>query len=163
MTASRLIRKVKEVGGDERPVNFTGYGGQWMKKEGFESTIELDMDMFLDKTFAPFRKQKTHRENMYFRHNPWYLTNKHQNRNNQFISDEFDAQEVTKRIYQSRPDLILSIDNEGLTFMLMEEIKSYYANSALDCPKRHYMNRFVKDFHQWQMKYVDHMHYTLPL
>lgn len=77
MTASRLMNKVREVGGAERPVNFTGYGGSWMKKEGFEPTIDLDMDMFLDKTFISFRKGKTHRESMYFRSNPWFLTNKH--------------------------------------------------------------------------------------
>lgn len=27
MTASRLMRKVKEVGGEDRSVSFTGYGG----------------------------------------------------------------------------------------------------------------------------------------
>lgn len=107
------------------------------------------MDMFLDKTFISFRKGKTHRESMYFRSNPWFLTNKHQTRNTSSVIDEFMASDVVKRIYQSRPDLILSIDNEQLTFMMMEEIKKYYKNSALDCPKRHYMNRFVKDFHQW--------------
>jgi hypothetical protein len=39
----------------------------------------------------------------------------------------------------------------------------YYKNSAIDMPKRHYLNRFVRDFRQWTEKYVDHMHYTVPL
>lgn len=73
-----------------------------------------------------------------------------------------DAQ-LPKRIHQSRPSLIVNVDNEYMTFMLMEEIKKYYANSALDCPQRHYVNRFVRDFRQWTEKYVDHMHYTVPL
>ena len=30
-------------------------------------------------------------------------------------------------------------------------------------PKRHYLNRFVRDFRQWTEKYVDYMHYTVPL
>ena len=30
-------------------------------------------------------------------------------------------------------------------------------------PQRHYMNRFVRDFRQWTQKYVDFMHYTVPL
>lgn len=30
-------------------------------------------------------------------------------------------------------------------------------------PKRHYLNRFVRDFRQWTEQYVDHMHYTVPL
>lgn len=39
----------------------------------------------------------------------------------------------------------------------------YYKNSAIEMPKRHYLNRFVRDFRQWTEKYVDHMHYTVPL
>jgi hypothetical protein len=31
---------------------------------------------------------------------------------------------LPKKIYQSRPDLILNIDNEYMTFMLMDDIKS---------------------------------------
>ena len=31
--------------------------------------------------------------------------------------------ELPRKIYQSRPDLILNIDNEYMTFMLMDEIK----------------------------------------
>ena len=71
--------------------------------------------------------------------------------------------DLPKRIYQSRPDLILNIDNEYLTFMLMDEIKEYYKNSSVDMPKRHYLNRFVRDFRDWTTKYVDFMHYTVPL
>ena len=70
---------------------------------------------------------------------------------------------LPKRIYQSRPSLILNIDNEYMTFMLMEEIQKYYKNSAVDMPQRHYLNRFIKDFRNWTEKYVDYMHYTVPL
>lgn len=70
---------------------------------------------------------------------------------------------MPKKIYQSRPSLILNIDNEYMTFLLMDEIKAFYKNSAVDMPKRHYLNRFVRDFRQWTEKYVDHMHYTVPL
>lgn len=50
-----------------------------------------------------------------------------------------------------------------MTFLLMDEIKKYYQNSAVPMPQRHYLNRFVRDFRQWTQKYVDHMHYTVPL
>lgn len=30
-------------------------------------------------------------------------------------------------------------------------------------PKRHYFNRFVRDFRNWTENYVDFMHYTVPL
>ena len=75
--------------------------------------------------------------------------------------------ELPKRIYQSRPDLILNIDNEYMTFLLMDEIRSksnhcfnrfqnsntflveYYRNSAVDMPKRHYLSRFCRDMKGW--------------
>ena len=71
--------------------------------------------------------------------------------------------DLPKRIYQSRPDLILNIDNEYMTFMLMDEIKKFYTNSSVSMPQRHYVNRFVRDFRNWTEKYVDFMHYTVPL
>ena len=73
------------------------------------------------------------------------------------------AANLPKKIYQSRPSLILNIDNEYMTFLLMDDIKNFYGKSAIDMPKRHYLNRFVRDFRQLTEKYVDHMHYTVPL
>lgn len=32
--------------------------------------------------------------------------------------------DLPKKIYQSRPNLILNVDNEYMTFLLMDEIKS---------------------------------------
>ena len=32
--------------------------------------------------------------------------------------------ELPRKIYQSRPDLILNIDNEYMTFLMMDELKS---------------------------------------
>lgn len=57
--------------------------------------------------------------------------------------------ELPKRIFRSRPDLILNIDNEYMTFLLMDEIKKYYRNSAIQMPKRHYLARFVRDMRNW--------------
>jgi hypothetical protein len=39
----------------------------------------------------------------------------------------------------------------------------HYQHSSNDLPKKHYYNRFVKDFRHWTMKYVDFMHFTVPL
>ena len=30
-------------------------------------------------------------------------------------------------------------------------------------PQRHYLSRFVRDLRNWSEKYVDYMHYTVPL
>ena len=34
--------------------------------------------------------------------------------------------ELPKKIYQSRPDLILNIDNEYMTFLMMDNLQSKY-------------------------------------
>lgn len=43
-------------------------------------------------------------------------------------------QDLPKRIYQSRPNLVLNIGNEYLSTLLMEKLASYYKNSALTMP-----------------------------
>jgi len=45
----------------------------------------------------------------------------------------------------------------------MDEIKKFYRGSSVNMPQRHYLNRFVRDFRDWTEKYVDYMHYTVPL
>ena len=47
-----------------------------MKKEGFEPTIDFDIDLMQDKMFHTYRKTKTAHEAMYFRWNPLNLVNK---------------------------------------------------------------------------------------
>ena len=71
--------------------------------------------------------------------------------------------ELPRKIYQSRPDLILNIDNEYMTFLMMDELRKYYRNSAVTMPKRHYLSRFVRDMNNFHEKYVDYMHYTVAL
>ena len=48
-----------------------------MKNEGFQNTVEINMDEFLDKTFYTYRKTKTNKEAIFFRWNPLNFTNKH--------------------------------------------------------------------------------------
>ena len=71
--------------------------------------------------------------------------------------------EVPRKIHQSRPDLILNIDNEYMTFLLMDELRKFYRNSAVAMPQRHFLARFVRDMRNWSEHYVDFMHYTVPL
>lgn len=80
--------------------------------------------------------------------------------------------QYAKRIFQARPSLILSIDNEYLSWKLLGQINckplstthsAFYDNSALQKPQRQFMGRLVRDYKAWVGKYVDFMHYTLPL
>ena len=43
LIGSKIISNLRRVSGDT--VNFYGYGGDWMKKEGLESTVDVDIDM----------------------------------------------------------------------------------------------------------------------
>jgi len=50
-----------------------------------------------------------------------------------------------------------------LCLVLTLPIAEYYRNGAVQMPKRHYLSRFVRDMRNWSEKYVDFMHYTVPL
>ena len=60
-----------------------------------------------------------------------------------------------------------------LLFKLFDQLKGmiclfnffigYYQHSANDMPRRHFHNRFIKDYKQWASSYIDFVHYTLPL
>ena len=39
----------------------------------------------------------------------------------------------------------------------------FYKNSDLNCPQRHFLTRFVKDFKEFTLKQVDYAHYTVPI
>jgi len=39
----------------------------------------------------------------------------------------------------------------------------YYEHSANDLPKRHFHNKFIKDYRQWAGRYIDFVHYTIPI
>lgn len=95
-----------------------------MQKEGFNNTFEMDMDMMLDKTFHTFRRSKTSfDEHKYHKWNPFNLINKHYTRHGDQVLDLFEEKQITKRIYQSRPHLVLNIGNEYITFHMMEQLK----------------------------------------
>lgn len=79
------MNKLKQVSNDQ--LAFTGYGGQWMKKEGFQSTVEFDIGQLDDKTFTTYRKTKTFNEGIFFRWNPFNLVNKHFTRNTNHVYD----------------------------------------------------------------------------
>lgn len=156
------MKGIKTVSEGE-DVRFFGYGGKYMTQEGFHNDFKLDLEQLLDKTFHTYRKSKTLNENLFYRWNPFNLVNKHYTRGTDQVYETLMDANVPKRIYQARPNLVLNIDNEYMTFLLMEEFKKFYVNSPLDMPKRHMFTRFVRDFKEFTQQYVDYAHYTVPL
>ena len=95
-----------------------------MANQGFQQSFDLDLNDLLDKTFHTYRKSKTLNERIYFKWNPFNLINKHFTKNGDHVFDALQDADVPKRIYQSRPNLVLNIGNEYLAFMMMEELAS---------------------------------------
>ena len=72
-------------------------------------------------------------------------------------------QSAPKGIYQARPNLVLNTGNEYLAMNMMEELASYYKNTALNMPKRHIYTRFVRDFKEFTLPMIDYAHFSVPL
>lgn len=100
-----------------------------MKQEGMAGCIDVDLDDFMGKEFVTFRKTKNYSELQYSTKYKFVnFVNKHFTRNQDNILDQFNRHDVAKRIYHARPSVILNIDNEYITFNLMEQIsgKRFY-------------------------------------
>ena len=120
LLGSKVIKSLRKVAGST-DLNVYGYGGEHMQAAGFHNTFEVDMDMMLDKTFHTFRRSKAaFGEHKYHKWNPFNLVNRHYTRHGDQVLDLMLENNVPKRIYQSRPGLVLNIGNEYLTFQLME-------------------------------------------
>ena len=105
-------------------IEFFGYGGKYMAAEGFHQDFDFDISNLLDKTFHTYRKSKTNNINNHWKWNPFNLVNKHYTRNADQVFELMMEANVPKRIYQSRPNLVLNIGNEYMTMMMMEELAS---------------------------------------
>ena len=97
LLGSKIIANLRKVSGDQ--VTFTGYGGEWMKREGFESTYDFDIDVMADKTFHTYRKTKTANESLYYKWNPMNLVNKHYVRQTDDAYENLMRIDLPKRIY----------------------------------------------------------------
>ena len=60
---------------------------------------------------------------MHWKWNPFNLVNKHYMRNADQVMDLFHENQLPKRIFQSRPNIVLNIGNEYLTMELMTALK----------------------------------------
>lgn len=116
-----------------------------------------------DKTFHTYRKGKNLNEFTTYKWNPFNLVNKHYTRQTDQVKDLLDETDVARRIYQSRPDLVLNIGNEYITRNMMGDLAKFYTNTALNAPKRHFLTRFVRDLKEDALNEIDFCHYTVPL
>lgn len=123
LVGQRIMQNLKQVSGVQ-DFDFFGYGGAAMRQEGMAGQVEVDLDDFMSKEFTTFRKTKNYSEVQYStKYNFLNLINKHFVRNSNNILDSFDRADVARRIYHARPSAVLSVDNEFITFRLMDQLK----------------------------------------
>ena len=123
IVGQRIMSNLKAVSGVD-DFDFFGYGGPAMSKEGMSGQIEVDLDDFMGKTFHTFRKTKNYSEVQYStKYHFLNFINKHFTRNSNNILAQFDKIEVARKIYHARPSLVLNVDNEYITFRLMDQLK----------------------------------------
>ena len=130
----RIMQNLKTVSGVE-DFDFFGYGGPAMRQEGMAGSIEVDLDDFMGKEFVTARKTKNYSEVQYStKYHFLNLINKHFVRNSNNILNQFDKLDLAKRIYQARPSVVLSLDNEFITFRVNDQLKGKQAYSLPPSP-----------------------------
>jgi len=159
--AGRIMNRLSDISGVS-DFHYVGYGGQNMKEAGLE-TSEIDVDQFMDKGFYTFRKTKLMEEAQNQRFSSLNWINQHFRRNTNDILSDVDHVSFMRKLYRSRPSVVLNFDNEYATFNMMDEFSKYYKNNTVARPQRHFLGRFVKDFRQWDLKSIDYMHYSIPM
>ena len=100
------------------------HSSNYMAQEGFSQDFNVDINQLSDKTFHTYRKSRSNTEANQYKWNPFNLVNKHFMRNADQAYDNMKEAQLPRRIFQSRPDIVLNIGNEYLTMMLMEDLKS---------------------------------------
>ena len=81
-------------------------------------------NMLGSKDFVTFRKTKNYSETQYeTKYKFVNFINKHFTRQSDSVLATFDQVELSKRIYHTRPSVVLSLDNEYVTFRLFDQLR----------------------------------------
>lgn len=158
---ARFMKALRTVSQSD-DIEYFGHGGERMMKAGLAES-EMDISEFNDKTFYTWRKTKQVSEiQSKMRWHPLNMINAHYRRNANNILSNMEESDYIKHIYRHRPSVVLSFDNEYFTFKFMEKLNSFYVNSGVTRPQKHYYNRFIRDMRPFHEQYIDYMHYTVP-
>ena len=123
IVGQRIMQSLKSVSGVE-DFDFFSYGGIAMAREGMAGQVEVDLDDFKGKDFVTHRKTKSYNELQYSTKYKFVnFVNKHFVRNSDNILAQLDKVEMAKRIYHARPSVVLSVDNEYITFRLFDQLR----------------------------------------
>jgi hypothetical protein len=88
----------------------------------------------MGKEFVTSRKTKNYSEVQYStKYNFLNLINKHFVRNSNNLLNQFDKLDLARRIYSARPSVVLSVDNEFITFRVNDRLKGKRVSISIVC------------------------------
>ena len=141
-------------------LKFIGSGGQFMNEEGLESFYSTDL--FHHKPFVPFRGTMAEEGNwwLWLKRNP--ITRSYTRPMHEVLK-LIKSQNLIDKIQGYRPGIILTLDHDILSFKIHRQLSAAYKSSSLQRPKQVHYGRFINRYSPYQLDYLDHILYTIPI
>lgn len=155
---AELMRDLKST--SDCDLKFIGSGGEYMMNEGLEAFYETSM--FNSKPFVPFRETMVDEGNLWLwlKHNP---ITKSYTRPMHAVLNLVKEENLIERIQGHRPGVILTLDHDILSFKLHRQFSDAYKLSSFPRPKQLHYGRFINRYMPYQLSYLDHIFYTIPI
>lgn len=155
---AKLMCELKSL--SDCPLHFIGAGGEHMKQEGLEPFYETSN--FHPKPFIPFRSTLAYETNLWLwlKRNP--ITRSYTRPMHEVLK-LIEKERIIERIRRHRPSLVLTLDHDILSFRIHRQLSELYKASSLPRPKQAHFGRFVNRYKPYQLDYLDHAFYTIPI
>ena len=153
-----LIKNLKTISNNE--IKFIGSGGPFMQEQGLEAFYSTDL--FHSKPFVPFRGTDPTEGNVWL----WWKRNPITRSLARPLHEVLNIAKKTnlvEKIQGSRPGVILTLDHDVLSFKLHKQISNAYKLSGGPRPKQAHYGRFINRYEPYQLDYLDHAFYTIPI
>jgi lipid A disaccharide synthetase len=153
-----LMRNIKAI--SDTDVKFIGSGGEYMEKEGLDSFYSTDL--FHPKPFVPFRGTLAEEGNVWL----WWKRNPITKANNgpmHQVLKIIKSKNLIEKIQGYRPGVILTLDHDILSFRIHKQFSELYKNSPFSRPKQVHYGKFINRYMPYQLEYLDHVLYTMPI
>lgn len=155
---AELMRNLKKLSGDE--IKFIGSGGEGMEGEGLEAFYSTNV--FHPKPFVPFRGAMSDEGNLWL----WLKINpvtKSYTKPMHEVLKYIKENDLVQKIQNYRPSLVLTLDHDILSFKIHKQVAQAYKSSSLVKPKQIHYGRFINRYAPYQLDYLDHVLYTIPI
>jgi len=132
-----------------------------MANEGLNNSL-FDISQINDKMYHIYRKITPIKKYDDLRYHWSSMYNKPWNRHCYDMLKLMYKANLPERIFVERPSLILSIENEYISWNMLKMIEQFYGAGSLPAPKRHFYHRFINYYRHWTEEKMDYVYYTIP-